>query len=103
MTGDMAQDYHIQPRKTTLYLTAAQEAYCYNAINTARAVWNIYVHAGKTARTLLGYWPKVKDMAREFNAVKKASPDLAYVSEVSKFVGEGARDKLQSGAGQLVQ
>ena len=78
-------------------LTHKQLEYARRAEGINRSVYNSAVEAGRLCRKYgvrkrladsKVIWPTANDMAREFNAIKKAvSP---WVAEVSKFVTQGA-------------
>ena len=55
----------------------------------ARFVYHRMV-AHEQARRDTGLWLTPHELEKEFNAVKQANPSLAFVTEVSKFVAQGA-------------
>ncbi len=72
-----------------LELTCRQERYAQRCVGISRFVYNRMVsndQAGQDA----GLWLTPHELEKEFNAAKHANPALNFVTEVSKFVAQGA-------------
>ena len=72
-----------------LEFTRRQERYAQRCVGIARFVYNRMV-ANDQAGPDAGLWLTPHELEKEFNAVKHANPALAFVTEVSKFVAQGA-------------
>ena len=55
----------------------------------ARFVYNRMVAKDQAGRDV-GLWLTPHELEKEFNAVKHVNPSLAFLTEVSKFVAQGA-------------
>ena len=72
-----------------LELTCRQQRYAKRAVGIARFVYNRLVandQGGRDARL----WLTPHELEKEFNAAKQINPALAFVTQVSKFVAQGA-------------
>ena len=72
-----------------LELTCRQERYANRCVGIARFVYNRLAandQGGRDARL----WLTPHELEKEFNAAKQINPALAFVTEVSKFVAQGA-------------
>ena len=72
-----------------LELTCRQERYAQRCVGIARFVYNRMVANDQAGRDA-GLWITPHELEKEFNAVKHANPSLGFVTEVSKFVAQGA-------------
>ena len=72
-----------------LELTRRQERYAQRCVGIARFVYNRMVANDQSGRDV-GLWLTPHELEKEFNAVKQTNPSLAFVTEVSKFVAQGA-------------
>ena len=72
-----------------LELTCHQERYAQCCFGIARFVYNRMVANDQAGRDA-GLWLTPHELEKEFNAVKQTSPALGFVTEVSKFVAQGA-------------
>ena len=72
-----------------LELTCRQERYAQRCVGIARFVYNRMVANDQAGRDA-GLWLTPHELEKEFNAVKHANPALNFVTEVSKFVAQGA-------------
>ena len=72
-----------------LELTCRQERYAQRCVGIARFVYNRMVANDQAGRDA-GLWLTPYELEKEFNAVKQVNPSLAFVTEVSKFVAQGA-------------
>ena len=69
-------------------LTCKQADYARRAVGISRFVYNLAAATDQFCRRNRLDWPTGHEMAREFNAAKEQ--DYPFVSEVSKFVAQGA-------------
>ena len=83
------QDWLPDARVVQLELTCRQERYARRAVGIARFVYNRMVAHAQDARDA-GLWLTPHELEKEFNAVKNTNPDLEFVTQVSKFVAQGA-------------
>ena len=72
-----------------LELTCRQERYAQRSTGIARFVYNRMVANDQAGRDA-GLWLTPHELEKEFNAAKQVNPSLAFVTEVSKFVAQGA-------------
>ncbi len=72
-----------------LELTCRQERYAQRCVGISRFVYNRMVANDQVGRDI-GLWLTPHELEKEFNAVKHANPSLNFVTEVSKFVAQGA-------------
>ena len=72
-----------------LELTCRQERYAQRCVGIARFIYNRMVANDQAGRDA-GLWLTPHELEKEFNAVKHANPSLSFVTEVSKFVAQGA-------------
>ena len=72
-----------------LDLTCRQECYARRSVGIARFVYNRMVSNDQAGRDA-GLWLTPHELEKEFNAVKRTKHSLAFVTEVSKFVAQGA-------------
>ena len=72
-----------------LDLTCRQEGYAQRCVGIARFVYNRMVANDQAGRDV-GLWLTPHELEKEFNAVKHVNPSLAFITEVSKFVAQGA-------------
>ena len=72
-----------------LELTCRQERYAKRCVGIARFVYNRMVSNDQAGRDV-GLWLTPHELEKEFNAAKHINPALAFVTEVSKFVAQGA-------------
>ena len=72
-----------------LELTCRQERYAQRCVGIARFVYNRMVANDQAGRDA-GLWITPHELEKEFNAAKQVNPSLAFVTEVSKFVAQGA-------------
>ena len=78
--------------KVPVHLTARQEKYAARCVGIARAVYNQMVATHHLTRAHgHGPWPSPMQLEKTFNDLKH-QPDfgMAYATQVSKFVGQGA-------------
>ena len=76
-------------RVVQLELTRRQEKYARRSVGIARFVYNRMVANDQAGRDA-GLWLTPHELEKEFNAAKQVNPALAFVTEVSKFVAQGA-------------
>ena len=72
-----------------LDLTCRQERYAQRCVGIARFVYNRMVANDQAGREI-GLWLSPHELEKEFNAAKRVNPALSFVTEVSKFVAQGA-------------
>ena len=72
-----------------LELTHRQEKYARRAVGIARFAYNCMVANDQAGRDA-GLWLSPHELEKEFNAVKKTNRSLGFVTQVSKFVAQGA-------------
>ena len=72
-----------------LELTCRQERYAQRSVGIARFVYNRLVANDQAGRDA-DLWLTPHELEKEFNAAKQVNPALAFVTEVSKFVAQGA-------------
>ena len=72
-----------------LELSCRQERYAQRCVGIARFVYNRMVANDQAGRDA-GLWLTPHELEKEFNAVKHVNPSLNFVTEVSKFVAQGA-------------
>ncbi|MCY4364901.1 MAG: helix-turn-helix domain-containing protein [Chloroflexi bacterium] len=72
-----------------LELTRRQENYAQRCVGIARFVYNRMVANDQAVREA-GLWRTPHELEKEFYAVKQTNPTLGFVTEVSKFVAQGA-------------
>ena len=72
-----------------LELTCRQERYAQRSVGIARFVYNRMVANDQAGRDI-DLWLTPHELEKEFNAAKQVNPALAFVTEVSKFVAQGA-------------
>ena len=72
-----------------LELTCRQERYARRSTGIARFVYNRMVANDQAGRDA-GLWLTPHELEKEFNSAKQVNPALAFVTEVSKFVAQGA-------------
>ena len=72
-----------------LELTCRQERYAKRTVGIARFVYNRLVANDQGGRDA-GLWLTPHELEKEFNAAKQINPALAFVTQVSKFVAQGA-------------
>ena len=72
-----------------LELTCRQERYAQRCVGIARFVYNRMVANDQAGRDA-GLWLTPHELEKEFNAAKHINPALTFVTEVSKFVAQGA-------------
>ena len=72
-----------------LELTCRQERYAQRSVGIARFVYNRLVANDQAGRDA-NIWLTPHELEKEFNAAKQVNPSLAFVTEVSKFVAQGA-------------
>ena len=72
-----------------LELTCRQEHYAQRCLGVARFVYNRMVANDQAGRDA-GLWLTPHELEKELNAVKRINPALFFVTEVSKFVAQGA-------------
>ena len=72
-----------------LELTCRQERYARRCVGISRFVYNRMVANDQSGRDA-GLWLTPYELEKEFNAAKQVNPSLAFVTEVSKFVAQGA-------------
>ena len=72
-----------------LELTTRQEKYAKRAVGISRFVYNRMVASDQAGRDA-GLWLTPFELEKEFNHAKKHNPSLGFVTEVSKFVAQGA-------------
>ena len=72
-----------------LELTCRQERYARRSVGIARFVYNRMVANDHAAREA-DLWLTPHELEKEFNAVKQTNPSLAFTTQVSKFVAQGA-------------
>ena len=72
-----------------LDLTCRQERYARRCVGIARFVYNRMVANDQAGRDL-GLWLTPHELEKEFNTAKHINPSLAFVTQVSKFVAQGA-------------
>ena len=72
-----------------LELTCRQERYARCCVGISRFVYNRTVANDQAGRDA-DLWLTPHELEKEFNAAKQVNPALAFVTEVSKFVAQGA-------------
>ena len=72
-----------------LELTTRQELYSRRCVSISRSVYNWLVANSQNSRDA-GLWLTPGDLEKECNRTKHLNQDLAFVSEVSQFVAQGA-------------
>ena len=72
-----------------LDLTCRQERYAQRCVGISRFVYNRMVANDQVGRDR-GLWLTPHELEKEFNTAKRVNPSLAFVTEVSKFVAQGA-------------
>ena len=72
-----------------LELTCQQECYAQRCVGIARFVYNRLVANDQAGRDT-GLWLTPFELEKEFNVAKRVNPSLAFVTDVSKFVAQGA-------------
>ena len=72
-----------------LELTCRQKRYARRAVGIARFVYNRMVANDQAARKA-DLWLTPHELEKEFNSVKQTNPSLAFTTQVSKFVAQGA-------------
>ena len=72
-----------------LDLTRRQERYAQRCVGIARFVYNRMVANDQAGREI-GLWLTPHELEKEFNAAKRVNPALSFITEVSKFVAQGA-------------
>ena len=72
-----------------LELTRRQERYAQRCVGIARFIYNRMVANDQAGRDS-GLWLTPHELEKEFNAAKRVNPALAFTTEVSKFVAQGA-------------
>ena len=70
-------------------LTHRQERHARRCVGIARFVYNRMV-ANDQASRAVDVWLTPHELEKEFNAAKRLNPSLAFVTEVGKFVAQGA-------------
>ena len=77
-------------------LTVRQQRYAHCSVGISRFVYNCYVAASRMARRQTGKWVSAYELAGVLNDLKWESDDFRFITEVSKFVAEGARDDFRT-------
>ena len=72
-----------------LDMTHRQEKYAQRCVGIARFIYNRMVGNDQAGRDV-GLWLSPHELEKEFNTAKHVNPALAFVTEVSKFVAQGA-------------
>ena len=72
-----------------LELTRRQEHHARRCVGISRFVYNRLVANDQAGRDT-GLWLSPHELEKEFNAAKQGNPALAFITEVSKFVAQGA-------------
>ena len=72
-----------------LELTCRQERYAQRCVGISRFVYNRMVANDQAGRDA-GLWLTPYELEKEFNTAKQVNPTLDFVTEVSKFVAQGA-------------
>ena len=72
-----------------LELTARQQRYAKRSVGIARFVYNRLVANAQASRDA-GLWLTPHELEKELNAAKQIDKKLAFVTQVSKFVAQGA-------------
>ena len=72
-----------------LELTRRQEHYARRCVGISRFVYNRLVANDQAGRDT-GLWLTPHELEKEFNAAKQVNPSLAFITQVSKFVAQGA-------------
>ena len=72
-----------------LELSCRQKRYARRAVGIARFVYNRMI-ANDQAGQDAGLWLTPHELEREFNSVKRTNPSLGFMTQVSKFVAQGA-------------
>ena len=70
-------------------LTCRQERYAQRCVGIARFVYNRMVANDQAGRDA-DLWLTSHELEKELNSAKQVNPSLAFVTEVSKFVAQGA-------------
>ena len=76
-------------------LTVRQETYTRRCVGISRFVYNRMVANFQHAREA-GLWLTPRELEKEFNRAKHVNPALAFVTQVSKFVAQGAYRNLSN-------
>ena len=82
-----------------LELTCRQERYARRSVGIARFVYNRMVANDQAAREA-DLWLTPHELEKEFNAVKQTNPSLAFTTQVSKFVAQGACRNYRNARGR---
>ena len=72
-----------------LELTRRQERHARRCAGISRFVYNRLVANDQAGRDT-GLWLTPHELEKEFNAAKQVNPSLAFITQVSKFVAQGA-------------
>ena len=72
-----------------LELTCRQERYAQRCVGIARFVYNRVVANDQAGRDV-GLWLTAHELEKEFNTAKHVNLSLGFVTQVSKFVAQGA-------------
>ena len=72
-----------------LELTCRQQRYAKRSVGIARFVYN-RLAANDQAGRGVNLWLTPHELEKEFNAAKQVNPSLAFITQVSKFVAQGA-------------
>ena len=72
-----------------LELTSRQQRYAQRCVGIDRFVYNRMVANDQAGRDT-GLWLTPHELEKEFNTAKHVNPSLSFVTEVSKFVAQGA-------------
>ena len=72
-----------------LELTRRQERYAQRCVGISRFVYNRMVANDEAGRDA-DLWLTPYELEKEFNTAKQVNPTLDFVTEVSKFVAQGA-------------
>ena len=73
-----------------LELTCRQERYAQRCVDMARFVYDRMVANDQAGRNV-GLWLAPHELEKDLNTAKRVNPSLAFVTQVSKFVAQGAR------------
>ena len=74
----------------SISLTKRQQAYARRAVGISRTVYNLCVATHAFCRINHFKWPSWQDLQKTLNHIKHEDPSLNFITEVSKFVAEGA-------------
>ena len=72
-----------------LELTCRQQRYAKRSVGIARFVYNRLVANDQAARDA-SLWLTPHQLEKELNAAKRTDPSLSFITEVSKFIAQGA-------------